>query len=370
MIDIKRVYHLQDGDIKRLGDNEYDAVIAVNDDVGDGYPIDIRGMDTGTYMQYGAVCFAHEVWRLPIGNTKRLYFDDSGRLHAIFEFTKRDKRSAEVNNSWDQGHVKAASISARPVENDQGPYSSYGKPPEGARHRLVEWSIVTTPADVDAVTNGRQRSLVQNVFHPAPEGGSTMTTEERTALVRELKDELKGNDKESDLTSRLEKLIGDLESKDADRALEEKLDKLIDARLEKAGLKRDDGTQEPGSGEGTGEPAAGKGLTEEDVEKRAAARVQLLRQVDGLLPDGFDTAGKTDKEILVAAVGDEVENASDRSEDYLLGRIEEIAQRRSAASKGTSTSGIGTDNGTEAWQTSRAMSAVDLKRMEAQKKAS
>ena len=376
MIDIKRVYHLQDGDIKRLADNKYDAVIAVNDDVGDGYPIDIRSMDIDTYLQYGSVCFAHEIWKLPVGNSERLYFDDRGRLHAVFEFTRRDKRAAEVKNSWDQGHIKAASISARPVESDQGPYSSYGKPPEGTRHRLVEWSIVTVPADVDAVNNGRQRSLVQTVFQP-DNGGIIMTKEEREGIVRELKDELKGSQNEG-LASRLESLIKDMEAKDADQALEERLGKIIDDKLEAVGLTRAAGAQGAGgegegagTGEGTqGAQGAGQGtLTQEDVEKRASARVALLRQVDGLLPDGFDTTGKTDKEILVAAVGDEVENAADRSEDYLLGRIEEIAQRRAAASQGTP--GIGTGNGTEAWQSgSRAMNAVDLKRMESQKKAS
>jgi len=342
-----------DEDIQRLADGRYSAVIAVNDDVGDGYPIQIRTMDIDTYMKYGSVLYAHESWEDPIGRTTKLYFDDRNRLIAEFEFSKQNARAAEKKNLWDQGHLRSASISARPMDD--------------GRHRLVEWSIVSVPADTDAV---RARLAAANT------GEVAMTKEEREGIVRELKDELKGSQNEG-LASRLESLIKDMEAKDADQVLEERLGKIIDDKLEAAGLTRAAGAQGTGEGSsrtatGEGEGAGtGEGLTQEDVEKRAAARVALLRQVDGLLPDGFDTAGKTDKDILVAAVGDEVENAADRSEDYLLGRIEEIAQRRADASKGTSTPGIGTGNGTEAWASgSRAMNAVDLRRMESQKKAS
>ena len=42
----------------------------------------------------------------------------------------------------------------------------------------------------------------------------------------------------------------------------------------------------------------------------------------------FQTRGKSDHEILVAAAGDEVANAADRSVEYLLAKVEDIAQRR------------------------------------------
>ncbi len=350
---VVRNHYNTDEDIQRLAEGRYSAVIAVNDDVGDGYPIQIRTMDIDTYMKYGSVLYAHESWEDPIGRTTKLYFDDRNRLIAEFEFSKKNDRAAEKKNLWDQGHRRSASISARPMDD--------------GRHRLVKWSIVSVPADTDAV-----RARLAN----ASKGEVPMTTEERAAIVKEIREELSRSDGNKGLEAKVDRLVKALEASDEDKALEERLAKIIDTKLEAAGLTRAAGTGEgegagTGEGEGTqGAQGAGQGtLTQEDVEKRAAARVALLRQVDGLLPDGFDTAGKSDKEILVAAVGDEVENAADRSEDYLLGRIEEIAQRRAAASQGTP--GIGTGNGTEAWQSgSRAMNAVDLKRMESQKKAS
>ena len=55
-----------------------------------------------------------------------------------------------------------------------------------------------------------------------------------------------------------------------------------------------------------------------------------------LLPQDFDPKGKTVKEILVAAAGDEVKEAADRSEDYLEAKVEGIIERRALASQGGS----------------------------------
>lgn len=50
-----------------------------------------------------------------------------------------------------------------------------------------------------------------------------------------------------------------------------------------------------------------------------------------LLPEGTETRGKSNHELLVLAVGDEVPNAKDQHEQYLLGKAEAIAERRAAA---------------------------------------
>ena len=70
-----------------------------------------------------------------------------------------------------------------------------------------------------------------------------------------------------------------------------------------------------------------RGTIVADAEKRA----KLIVQVADLLPKEFDTEGKTRHEILIAAVGDEVENAEDRSEDYLEAKVEGILERREKA---------------------------------------
>ena len=68
--------------------------------------------------------------------------------------------------------------------------------------------------------------------------------------------------------------------------------------------------------------------TEEELEERVQARTDLLVTVATVLPKDFVARGKSTKDILVAAVGDEVENAETRSEDYLQAKVEGILERR------------------------------------------
>ena len=53
-----------------------------------------------------------------------------------------------------------------------------------------------------------------------------------------------------------------------------------------------------------------------------------------LLPKDFDRKGKTTKDILVAAAGDEIPDAAERSEDYLQAKIETILERRKPDGQG------------------------------------
>ena len=72
----------------------------------------------------------------------------------------------------------------------------------------------------------------------------------------------------------------------------------------------------------------------EQAEKDAETRADLLMTVKPLLPEGTEVRGKSNHELLVLAAGDEVPGAKDRSEDYLLAKIEDIAKRREAANGG------------------------------------
>ena len=68
-----------------------------------------------------------------------------------------------------------------------------------------------------------------------------------------------------------------------------------------------------------------------DVETRA----DLLTMVSGLLPTDFERRGKSNKEILVAAAGDEVKDAANQSEDYLRAKLEDIIERRANVAPAT-----------------------------------
>ena len=69
-------------------------------------------------------------------------------------------------------------------------------------------------------------------------------------------------------------------------------------------------------------------------EENAERRADLLTLVSDLLPKDFDRKGKSTKDILVAAAGDEIPDAAERSEDYLQAKIETILERRKPDGQG------------------------------------
>ena len=78
-----------------------------------------------------------------------------------------------------------------------------------------------------------------------------------------------------------------------------------------------------------------KAMDDDEMTEKAAAlaeeRADLLVMVRDLLPSDFTARGKTNQEVLVAAVGDEVKDADKRSSDYLMAKVEAIVERRAAA---------------------------------------
>ena len=73
---------------------------------------------------------------------------------------------------------------------------------------------------------------------------------------------------------------------------------------------------------------------QEQLEQDAEDRAELLVLVRDLLPEDTEVRGQSNHDLLVLAVGDEVSGAADRSEDYLLAKVEAIIERREAAAQG------------------------------------
>lgn len=57
----------------------------------------------------------------------------------------------------------------------------------------------------------------------------------------------------------------------------------------------------------------------------------LAHMVSPLLPEGSDAKAMSKRELLVAGAGDEVSDIENRSDDYLLARVEGIVERRAQA---------------------------------------
>ena len=101
---------------------------------------------------------------------------------------------------------------------------------------------------------------------------------------------------------------------EAERAAEEERMGMMDGKKKKKDMDDDD---------------------EKDMAEKIAAdvetRADLIVSVKPLLPADFETRGKSNHEILVAAAGDEVDRAEERSDEYLLAKVEGIIERRVAA---------------------------------------
>ncbi|MCH8205972.1 MAG: hypothetical protein IH956_03105 [Chloroflexi bacterium] len=184
-----------------LGDGACRVTIAANESVRQPPELDFDGLSTENYARNPVVMWAHDsVGRspsggLPIGRTLSIAKTPGGRIVADFEFLDEDPFAQRVKNAWDKGFLQAASISWVPLES---------VPVEGGRWRdvradLLEWSIVSVPADPEALRESHR--LMLDVFlgnGEAPEAVSTEAVSvdelaEVRAVVQEIKAALLGS---------------------------------------------------------------------------------------------------------------------------------------------------------------------------------
>ena len=174
-------------------DGRYRVTIAANESARTQPDLDLGGLSTEGYSRNPVVMWAHDaVGRspsggLPIGRTVELDRGPGGRIVAEFEFLEGDPFAQRVRNAWDQGFLRAASISWLPLES---------RPVEGGRLRdtrseLLEWSIVAVPADPDALRESQSR-MIRELVAEASESASREVREIVdlvTAVRRELAEE-------------------------------------------------------------------------------------------------------------------------------------------------------------------------------------
>ena len=136
------------------------VVIAANDRARTAPEIDLSGLRFDNYRRNPVVMWAHDATGrspsggLPIGRTLSIERAADGGIIAEFEFLEDDPFAQRIRNAWDRGFLQAASISWLPVES---------VPVRGGvrdvRAELLEWSIVSVPADPDALRETHRRML-------------------------------------------------------------------------------------------------------------------------------------------------------------------------------------------------------------------
>ena len=137
------------------------VVIAANDRARTAPEIDLAGLRFDNYRRNPVVMWAHDATGrspsggLPIGRTLSIERAADGGIVAEFEFLEDDAFAQRIRNAWDKGFLQAASISWLPVES----MPAKGGGMRDVRAELLEWSIVSVPADPDALRESHRRML-------------------------------------------------------------------------------------------------------------------------------------------------------------------------------------------------------------------
>ena len=193
---------------------------------------------------------------------------------------------------------------------------------------LLAIGVVDKPAYKKATINNYRAMMVQaRAAETTERDVIDVTPEEIREAIRQEFANRRSDDDNEGLITRLAEIF----QRAVDRQ-EAQLDERIQAAVDRMTAERDQARQEAETAEAEARAAEERAAEERaNIEAEAEQRAQLIVMVQDLLPDDYDTTGQTRHQILIAAAGDEVENAADRSADYLEARIEAILERRADA---------------------------------------
>ena len=169
-----------------VGSSRRSVTIAANDRARTAPELDLDGLRFDNYRRNPVVMWAHDsVGRspsggLPIGRTLSISRAPEGGIVAEFEFLEDDAFAQRIRNAWDKGFLQAASISWLPLES----VPAEGGVLRDTRAELLEWSIVSVPADPDALRESHRRML-HSLLDEQPPAAGLAEVRALTAQLRE-----------------------------------------------------------------------------------------------------------------------------------------------------------------------------------------
>ena len=171
---------------RAVGTKRRSVTIAANDRARTSPEIDLAGLRFDNYRRNPVVMWAHDSTGrspsggLPIGRTLSINRTPDGGIVAEFEFLEDDPFAQRIRNAWDKGFLQAASISWLPIETRPG----QGGGIRDIRAELLEWSIVSVPADPDALRESHRRML-DSMLDEQPDTTALAEIRALTAQVRQ-----------------------------------------------------------------------------------------------------------------------------------------------------------------------------------------
>ena len=137
-------------------DGSYNITISTEGVDRDGDVIMANGWDFDNYLKNPVVLLNHNYNSVPIGVTNSIKQQDG---NTIVNFSFREPANEhdsinEVRAAWDQGAFRSASVGFNPLEAEPLDKDNEGgmfAPMRFTKQELLEWSIVTIPANPDAL---------------------------------------------------------------------------------------------------------------------------------------------------------------------------------------------------------------------------
>ena len=221
------------------GEDTHQMVIAARERSRNGDELNLRGVDFQNYLKNPVVLWSHDSYSgIPIGKTLEIDHDDKGRIVADFQFNSEDEFAARVENAWNGGFIRAASIRFMPTKvvemlDEQGRVDRL----RIEESDLLEWSLVAVPADPDSVREGaRALELPEEIFRglePEPEDDEAEPPTEpvtedpepgpkrESQLIQEMSAELRSVDLILNRIDALEQQLNELAAKTSDEKPQE-----------------------------------------------------------------------------------------------------------------------------------------------------
>ena len=173
-------------------------VIAARDRSRNQDEINLAGVRFDNYRKNPVVLWNHDAsprllagappsGGIPIAKTLEIGHDEEGRIVASFEFNSNDPFAARVENAWNNGFLRAASIHYLPTRIVEV------KDARGRVERvrieesdLLEWSLLPVPADPDSVrAAARALNLPEEIFRGLEPEPETEEAEEAEPVTEE-----------------------------------------------------------------------------------------------------------------------------------------------------------------------------------------
>jgi len=151
---------IEDCEIKKLGDRNYEFTASTSTQDRDGEVIDAKGWDLKNFKKNPVIMYAHDYRSLPIGRASKVWLT-GGKLKNTVEFPPEGTYEFAdiVERLVDTGYLKTESVGFIPKKWEDGdgekaPKRTYTK------QELLEISLVPVPSNPDALRNAVEDGVI------------------------------------------------------------------------------------------------------------------------------------------------------------------------------------------------------------------